>query len=105
LEGTGKFGRAALAISVVASVTLLVMVALSLFLAMIKHGTLQVNYIIGTTILICCLFELIAVAIGVVGLFDGSDKKRAAWTAIALSSICFISILTVALMGMHQARH
>jgi hypothetical protein len=103
LEENGKFGRAALAISIVASVTLLVMVALSLFLAMTRHGTLRVNYIVGTTILICCLFELIAIVVGVIGLFEGSYKKRAAWTAIAISFICFIAILTVALMGKHHA--
>jgi hypothetical protein len=84
LEGNGKFGRAALAISVVASVTLLAMVAFSLVLAFTGHGTLRVNYIVGTTILICCLFELMAAALGVVGLFESSTKKRAALTFNAI---------------------
>jgi len=105
LEGNGKFGRAALAISVVASVTLLVMIALGLILALTGHGTLRINYIIGTTIIICCLFELIAVPVGVVGLFESSPKKGAAWAAIAISLVCFTAILSIALMGMHHARH
>ncbi len=105
MEGNGKFGRAALAISIVASGTLLVMVALGLVLTLTKHGTLAVNYVIGTTILICCLFEPVAMVVGVIGLFENSTKKRAAWTAIAISSICFIAILTLALMGKHHAGH
>jgi len=102
MEGNGKFGRAALAISLVTSATLLAMVALALVLAFTGHGTLRVNYIIGTTILICCLFELVAIALGVVGLFEGCAKKLAAWVAISLSLICFVTILTVILMGAHH---
>jgi hypothetical protein len=103
LNGNGKFGRAALAISVIASVILLALVALSMVLALTRHGTLTINYIIGTTIIVCCLFELMAIALGVIGIFEGASKKRAAWTAIALSLVCFTAILTVALMGMHHA--
>jgi hypothetical protein len=99
LKSDGKFGLAALAIAIVSSVTLLVMVTLGVLLIKTGGGTRAINYFIGMTTLICWLFELIAIVVGIIGLFGGTRTKRFALAAIAISAVCFVGTLVPILMG------
>jgi hypothetical protein len=105
LGNKGKFGRAALAISIVASGALLIMVALGLFLMMTGRGAQGINYIVGMTILFFWFFELIAIVLGIIGLFEISQKKRSAVAAIAISVICFIGTFAPVMIGKHGDLH
>jgi hypothetical protein len=105
LETDGKFGRAALAISIVASVMLLVMFTLSLFLVMTGRGTTGINYFIGMTILFCWLFELVATVVGIIGIFESSKKKRFALAAIAISLVCFFGTFVPVIIGKNGGFH
>ena len=104
MRGDGKFGRAALAISLVASFLLAVMVGLAFFLILTGHRMPAVNYWIGLTILFCWLLELVAIVLGIIGLFEATPKKRYALFAIGVSAFCFLGTILPTIIGLAKPR-
>jgi hypothetical protein len=98
----GKLGWAALAISLTASLILALAAGLGIILA--GRGGIGLNYVIGVTILFCWLFELIAIVIGIIGLFESAPKKRALF-AIGISILCFVATFGAALAGKNGSLH
>jgi len=98
----GKFGRAALAIASIASGTSLVAIVIGVSLILTGYQNKTLNYFIGALVLTCGFFQLLAIPIGVIGLFERSKSKRPAWIAITLSSVIFAITFSLIITGMHR---
>jgi hypothetical protein len=98
----GKFGRAALTIASIASGTSLVAIVTGVSLLLAGHQDKSLNYFIGVLVLLCGFFQLLAIPIGVIGLFESSSSKRPAWIAIILSSVIFAITFSLIIAGMHR---
>jgi len=101
----GKFGRAALTIALCATAVSVIAIAAGLSLMMTGYVNKSLNYLIGMLIIFSGLFQLVAIPVGVIGLFENSSSKRPAWIAIILSGIFFVTTFSIVIIGKHSDGH
>jgi hypothetical protein len=101
LTDNGKFSRGALAISIAATTVMLILLAIAMALMTTGHGSPAINYWIGMCLIFCWLFELIAIVVGIIGLFEGAPNRRRALSAVILSFIVFVVPFVFAIVGSH----
>jgi len=65
------------------------------------HGLPSIRYWVGMTLILGWVFELIAIVVGIIGLFEGPSNKRRALTAVLTSSFFFIVPFVLAVIGSH----
>ena len=65
---------------------------------------LVLNYVIGSLVLLAWLFELVAIVLGVIGIFEGRPHRLRAASAVVVSLVIFAAMFVFLLLG-SRMRH